>query len=94
MPHNCKTTFVGGINPWAPPPPKKREVKIHGDVIRAMSDGKRHSISSIMELIEHDSYGYVAGTLARMAQSGMIRRESVARQGGSAVPMYSLWSTE
>lgn len=86
--HNCRTTFVGGINPF-----QKRQVGVcvlQQKILALLADGRPRNIQDVIAETGQDSYEYVAQTLSRMHRSGKLHRELVGRSSNRPAPTYSL----
>lgn len=88
--HNCKTTFVGGVNPFVQ---YKRQIEgsaLQRKILALLEDGRPRTIQDFIAETNHDSYEYVCQTLIRMHRSGKLHRELIGRSGNRPAPTYSL----
>ena len=108
--HNCKTTFVHGVNPFivaaafAPvPEPKQQEPKgeqCYGNqptlqvAIFALLADGKPRTALEISLEIDRRHKSVEHVLWHLAKCGMISSKLVKRECVRPVPVYSLWSTE
>ena len=108
--HNCKTTFVHGVNPFivaaafAPvPEPKQQEPKgskltgrppILQSQIFSLLADRKPRTALEISLEIDRRHKSVEHVLWHLAKCGMISSKLVKRECVRPVPVYSLWGTE
>lgn len=92
-PHNCKTMFVGGINPWGEYAPPELKADTKTSILDLLSDGIPRTSKEITSALGV-SQANAESCLKRMRKAGFIRRDTrstfMPRNGHLTVFVYSV----